>query len=637
MKLNKLYIGLAMLAGVFSACSDSDESIAPGNWDAADGFYNIAFPQTSISMELDPIEETTAKIEIKRRNTSGAATVPFEIVENTDNVFDVQAAEFADGEETAFFTLNFPKAEIGTKYTLQIKVSDPQFTSVIYSQDNSVSFDVTRVKWNDTGYFIDSNGERHDGWALYTEDFLTTFYGIDNVVFPTRLQERDDRPGYFRMVNTYGELFPYNDPGDWDESQDYYIYIDATNPDKVYIPMQCHTGMTWSYGAFRMFSLAGYYLNKEDKDKAEDYYGTYANGKITFPAGALLISMDDYNSGGMYSSNVDGKFCLVVDPSKDLYVASIENDCEWESVYEGEFHSAQLGATTTATLYKGTITTTTDDCDVRFAEAYGTPYRIGNPWGTGADLVFCTKDGKIYLPEENQLQYTGMQAVGSKVYAKINTLLSKFSNNEITLNITYQNESGSIEYGTVEEKLINIPMTPVATGDYTYEFFGAVDNGLTLSQRDDLPDVYVISDWGFGVKFSFTWDKTTNKVMVDEQYTGYDSPSYGAVYVSDIPSYDPKATYEDYPCVYDPETKTFTFNLIYYCSAGYFGDFTETFTITSDQVAAASARATERVSKTPANIVLKKNSAWWNKVFTPKKVDFKTMTKTPTPFMDFGF
>lgn len=639
MKLNKLYIGLAALAGIFTSCSDNDDNVVPGKWDAADGFYNISFPKTTINQELDPQDETTATIEITRKNTSGAATVPFEIKENTDEVFDVKAAEFADGQETAQFTVNFPKAEVGKTYTLNITVSDPQFTSAIYSQNNSVTFNVTRVKWNDTGYYIDSNGVKQDGWALYTEDFLTTFYGVQNVTFPTRLQERDDRPGYFRMVNTYGENYIYNDPGDWDETMDYYIYIDATDPDKVYIPEKCHTGMSWTYGAFRVFSLAGYYLAKGDKQQAEDYYGTYANGKITFPAGSLLLSMDDYNDGGLYTSNNNGKFKLVIDPSKDLYEVNLEEDCEWEELYNGDFISSQLGTTASRTIFKGNITTTKDDCDKRFLEEYGTPYLIEDAWGSGSNLVFCTKNGKIYLPEEFTLQPTGLEAVGQDVYAKINTLTSKYTDNVITLNITYQTKDGKLVYGEAEEKFLHITYTPIGTADYTYTFLDETTvKGLTLSKRDDKDDVYMVSDWGYGVGFLFTWDKKTNECTVEGQPTGLDHPSYGMVYVSDAPTYNSqKYSYNDYPCVYDPTTKTFTFNLMYYVSAGSFGIFTESLTISLDAVSSAAPRAAALSSRDVNFGTIKKDNIKWNRLFMPKKVDVKSMNKNATPFIDFGF
>lgn len=185
---------------------------------------------------------------------------------------------------------------------------------------------------------------------------------MENIEFPTRIQEREDKPGYFRLINTYGAGFPYNEPGDYDADNDYYIFIDATDPDKVFIPSACPVGMDWGYGMFYMHSFAGYYRAKNDP-KADDYYGTYANGVISFPKGALMIAMADYNDGGLYASNNNGLFRIVLDPSKLKYEASLEEDFTWEEVFDGEYSSESLGTTGKAKLLKGTCVTTTDNCD----------------------------------------------------------------------------------------------------------------------------------------------------------------------------------------------------------------------------------------------------------------------------------
>jgi hypothetical protein len=58
--------------------------------------------------------------------------------------------------------------------------------------------------------------------------------------------------------------------------------------------------------------MAYYYMTKgqslEDV-KAAGHCGTLdENLCITFPAGAMLVSMADYNGGGLYASNKNGLF-----------------------------------------------------------------------------------------------------------------------------------------------------------------------------------------------------------------------------------------------------------------------------------------------------------------------------------------
>ncbi len=152
------------------------------------------------------------------------------------------------------------------------------------------------------------------GYATYTDDFVSTFYGIFEVPYQVEIQESDLTPGLFRLVNPYGEAYPYNEPGDWDESRDYYIEINAVDPDGVYIETQ-DTGMDWGYGNFYVSSLAGYYISRgysvEDV-KAFGYCGIYADGVITFPKETLLVAMAGYEGGGLFPANNNNWFKVVM-------------------------------------------------------------------------------------------------------------------------------------------------------------------------------------------------------------------------------------------------------------------------------------------------------------------------------------
>lgn len=135
---------------------------------------------------------------------------------------------------------------------------------------------------------------------------------------------------------------------------------------------------------------------------------------------------------------------------------------------------------------------------------------------------------------------------------------------------------------------------PVGLGTYTYtQFWEGDDPDLVISKSSE-GNTYRIANWGYGVNFEFEWDPATNKCTVPEQWTGATDDSYGDVFVSDLPTYTDEVTYEDFPCYYDPETQTFTFNLIYYVAAGYFGMGPETFKVQWG----ATATAPRKVSKT---------------------------------------
>lgn len=491
MKLNKLFFGLLGIAALmFTACSDDDVDYQRGAWDANANYADIYFQKSSNTIELDPVDPTSVTLEVYRRvqheytygkDSEGndsviadkiltplpALTVKLDITENTDNVFNVSDAIFAEGDTVAFINVSFPNAAEGIPYKLGLLATGADLVSS-YSQSPATSLTVTRVKWNDVGFYLDENGNKVEGWCMFTDDYVTGFYGVDNVSYPIKVQERDDKKGYFRLVNVYHEDYPYNDPGDWDTSKDYYIYIDATNPKKVYIPHYCETGMSWSYGMFRISSMAGYYLARNDESSAEGYYGTYANGQITFPVGGLLISMAGYGTGGFYSCNDAGLFTVVIDPTLNPYRASVEKDFDYAIDYEGLFTSEKYGSATRVKLYKGTANNTTDDCDSVFAAEYGTPYYLESPYAEGYNLYFAAKDGEITIPEGYELQPTGDVAAGEDVYAKISTM-STIEEDLLTLIITFQNKSGSVVYGTAEEVLKHVSYTKdMVLGSFNY-------------------------------------------------------------------------------------------------------------------------------------------------------------------------
>ena len=602
----------SLLAGVVAltavSCSDKYEYDGRGAWDAAENYADVYFPTASASIELDPVDPTTATIAVKRKNTAGALSVSFAVTKNTDNVFEVGKAEFADGADETTLTVNFPKAEVGTPYQLQVVLNDPAYVSK-YSAGITYDFSVTRVKWNDAGFYYDEDGNKVTGWAEYTDDIVSALFGVGNPVFYTKLQERDDMPGYFRMINTYGENYPFNDPGDWDDTKDYYIYIDATNPEKVWIP-NCNMGAAWGeYGFMHIYSMVGLGLERDKKDYIEGNYGTYANGKITFPKGALLFGMENYNDCSFYTANAAGAFKLVINPDLDLYTASVEEgDFAWEKVFTGAFISEKLGTSKDGiTLYKGVakedIEAANPGCYARFADLYGTVYKIEAPYADGSDIFFGVKDGEVKVIEGYESQALGFQAVGEDVYGKISAGGSTFTDAIISLKIVFQNKKGDIEYGAAIETLANLSWSEVGKGVYTYGVAALSDNGgslyegtvnSTLYQCNELPEQFILKPWGDsedGLKFNIGED---GKIRFN-QFTGYTEDGYGDVYFLDLEAYNPN--YTKYLGEYDEEKKTFEFCGSYYIpEAGVgLGLISETFVL-NDAAASAPKKAIKHKS-----------------------------------------
>ena len=594
MKKNIFKYTLPLALGVFSlaACNDDDEVVDSLLWEqpaqtaeANDDYADISFVEATTTKELDPTDPTSYTLHMSRRNTSGAITVPITITNGADTIFTVSDAVFQDGDSIVEFTISFDKAEVGTKYTAVLNVNDPAFTSP-YSNAASATFSVTRVKWNPVGYVMEED-EKKEGWAMYTEDLVSSYWSIEQASYPVRLQERADRPGMFRLVNPYNEKWPYASYADG--SKEYYIVIDATDPDNVFIVGGglIDLGVTINGKDHLFFGFTDYYAQREgvdltDKDqlakfkeKYPDYFGKYANGKITFPEKSFLQVI---GGEGYFYGNSHGAFCVVVDPSKDLYEYTVENDFDWEEVFTGNFASGKLGTKSEATLYKGVPADTTTeemkDAYERFTKAYGTPYILAAPYAEDYNIYFAVKDGRIQVLPDYELQETGIDALGEPAFARLNAGQSSWSEKVVSLNITFTNEDESIEYGTTDEVLSNITYTTIGTGDFLSTVFFTdydeatntespyLDAGLELQQRDDDPTQLRLLKWGYGVEFYFTFDPEKGVISVPEQFTGYVYPGMGNINVSDVATFNSELAAK-YPNSYDAETDTIYFNMIY--------------------------------------------------------------------------
>ncbi len=135
------------------------------------------------------------------------------------------------------------------------------------------------------------------GYILYTDDLVGPLYGLSRLSYWIPIQKNTMSEGLYKLINPYHEAFPYNEEGDWDDSKDHNIVIDATDPDVVIIPQQ-GTGTNWGYGEMYILSLGQYYLDKgysveEIIAGAGDVFGKLAGGKISFAKSTLMVGDDD--------------------------------------------------------------------------------------------------------------------------------------------------------------------------------------------------------------------------------------------------------------------------------------------------------------------------------------------------------
>ena len=293
----------ALLSMVLASCAQ-EEMHAPGELDN-ENCYGVYFPtQKGLGdLQIEPDDPTTLKFIVRRTNSRGEIRVPVSISSNYQ-VFTVDEIVFEDGSPVSELVVHFPSAKIAVTYECTLRIEGDEFVSKYSSNPSHINFSVTRVKWNDV---IGPNGETTGRWrdGIFPEWFAVTYPNIErNIV----LQERDDMPGFYRTYDVYnadylGTMFNANVSSLCVEQN--YTYIDATNPEKVWIPT-FRTGVIM-HADYGMMSVASYVAeNSDDFDPSiASVYGTLKEGVIEFPYGSLQMKLErmgwyQTNSGGLH-------------------------------------------------------------------------------------------------------------------------------------------------------------------------------------------------------------------------------------------------------------------------------------------------------------------------------------------------
>ena len=297
----------ALLSMVMFSCAQ-EEMHAPGELDN-ENCYGVYFPaQKGLgNIQIEPNDPTTMKFIVRRVNSRGEIRVPVSISSN-DPVFTVDEIVFEDGSPVSELVVHFPSAKIAVTYECTLRIEGDEFVSKYSSNPSHINFSVTRVKWNDV---IGPNGETTGRWrdGIFPEWFAVTNPNLERSIV---LQERDDMPGFYRTFDVYnadylGAMFASN-VSSLCVAQNY-TYIDATNPEKVWIPT-FETGVIM-HSDYGMMSVASYVAeNSDDFDPSiASVYGTLKEGVIEFPYGSLQMKLERM---GWYQTNSSGLHRIIL-------------------------------------------------------------------------------------------------------------------------------------------------------------------------------------------------------------------------------------------------------------------------------------------------------------------------------------
>lgn len=307
MKRYILYIMTALMSLALASCAE-EELHAPGELDS-DNCYGVYFPaQKGLGdLQIEPDDPTTLTFLVRRTNPRGKIHVPVTIKANYP-VFTVEEIVFEDGEPASQLVVHFPSAKIATTYECTLVLDGDEYVSKYSANPTHISFSVTRVQWNDV---VGPGGETTGRWrdGIFPEWFAVTNPYLERQIV---IQERDDMPGFYRTFDVYNsnylsEMFNANLSALCMEQN--YTYINATNPEKVWIPT-FSTGVVMSpqYG---VMSIGSYVVENDDDFDASiaSVYGTLKEGVIEFPSGALQMKLETM---GWYTANSAGMHRIIL-------------------------------------------------------------------------------------------------------------------------------------------------------------------------------------------------------------------------------------------------------------------------------------------------------------------------------------
>lgn len=307
MKRYFIYIATALLAFAAVACQE-EFRYEPGEPDH-ENCYGVYFPIQGGTgdLQIEPSDPTAFKYTVRRTKTEGELHVPIKITD-TAQVFSVTEIVFKDEEAVAEIEVYFPSIELGKTYECTLQIDGDEYVSKYSQNASSLRFSVTMIQWNN---LLGPNGETT---GQYRDAIFQDWFSVSdkNAESSVKIQERDDMPGYYRIFDVYGATYMSAIFGGNMSSNcmyQSYTYIDATNPDKVWIPT-FKTGLIL-HSDYGEISVGSYVVENEDDfgSSITSVYGTLRDGVISFPSGALQMKLELL---GWYSANSTGKHRIIL-------------------------------------------------------------------------------------------------------------------------------------------------------------------------------------------------------------------------------------------------------------------------------------------------------------------------------------
>lgn len=281
---------VALVAGLFMACDDTDYTAGPKD-EGAQVYFSSEVASQTFNIGDD---ESSVIIPMKRIESAEALTVAIlSDAGEAQDLFDIPASvTFAAGVDAVDLVVSFDRKNLqdGTEYPVALMINDENVTAYGRSK-----IDITVVPWP----------WEKLGTGKFRDDWLTTMYSIDPTEVDVTIHKHKSREGIYMIEDMYGwdfltEAFEATKEeleAGWDASYTTTnITINASNPDAVTIGYQ-PTGIVHK-GQYGTLGIATW----------TNTPGTLIDGIITFPKSGLAFATD----AGNYNANGSGMFRIIL-------------------------------------------------------------------------------------------------------------------------------------------------------------------------------------------------------------------------------------------------------------------------------------------------------------------------------------
>ncbi len=316
-----------------TSCSEKADYV----YGSSPAAYSFSCKTTKFVYKPDDVIEDI-KITITRNETGEEITVPivyyisdptmiscdpsvtFEAGSNRATYILHVLQDFELGQSTQI-TLAIDSANIGLEFVPQPEPIGPDATDeekAKYTADSIARADyIAKIKGQNINLVTEITVMRDYTWksigtGTFRDDVFASLYGVEPIVTKVDMEECEQVAHYYRLVNPYGAGYAYNEDGDYDADNDYYLYVHAEDPEFVYMPTTTF-GTDWGNGKFTMADFAGYYIDNGysvDLVKSRGIaHGTLEDGVITWPVNGLLCGFDGQLD---YYANTNGLFYIAM-------------------------------------------------------------------------------------------------------------------------------------------------------------------------------------------------------------------------------------------------------------------------------------------------------------------------------------